>query len=69
MKVVSKKSLNGKQTQLNYAAMLVSLFVRVMERIPTMKDLVKRLARNVEFSTQCGFTGSDRIPSEASSAE
>lgn len=66
LKVVSKKSLNGKPTQLNYAAMLVSLSVRVMERIPTMKDLIKRLARSVEFSTQCGFTGSDRIPSEAS---
>jgi transposase len=48
LKVVSKKSLNGKPTQLNYAAMLVALFVRVMERIPTMKDLIKRLARSVE---------------------
>lgn len=66
LKVVSKKSLNGKPTELNYAAMLNSLFVRVMERIPTMKDLMRRLTRSVEFSTQCGFTGSDRIPSEAS---
>ncbi|MCY9692577.1 transposase [Paenibacillus alginolyticus] len=66
LKVVSKKSLSGKPTELNYPAMLVSLFVRVMERIPTIKDLIRRLTRSVEFSTQCGFTGSDRIPSEAS---
>lgn len=66
LRVVSKKSFYGKPTELNYAAMLVSLFIRIMERIPTIKDLIKRLARSVDFSMQCGFTGSDRIPSESS---
>lgn len=66
LRVVSKKSFYGKPTELNYAAMLASLFVWMMERIPTIKDLIKRLARSVEFSMQCGFTGSDRIPSESS---
>lgn len=66
LRVVSKKSVYGAPAELNYAAMLVSLFVRVMERIPTVKDLRKRLTRSVEFSMHCGFTGSDRIPSESS---
>ncbi len=46
--------------------MLHSLFIRIVERIPTIKDLRKRLKRSVEFSADCGFSGSDRIPSEAS---
>ena len=66
LRVVSKKAIYGAPTQLNYAAMLVSLFVRVVERIPTIKDLRKRLKQSTEFSMNCGFTGSDRIPSEAS---
>jgi transposase len=66
LRVVSKKAFLGAPTQLNYAAMLHSLFIRIVERIPTIKDLRKRLKRSVEFSTDCGFTGSDRIPSEAS---
>jgi len=66
LRVVSKKAFLGAPTQLNYAAMLQSLFIRIVERIPTIKDLRKRLKRSVEFSTDCGFTGSDRIPSEAS---
>ncbi|WP_432806353.1 hypothetical protein [Lederbergia citrisecunda] len=44
--------------------MLQSLFIRIVERIPTIKDLRNRLKRSVEFSMDCGFTGSDRIPSE-----
>jgi len=66
LRVVSKKAFLGAPTQLNYAAMLHSLFIRIVERIPTIKDLRKRLKRSIEFSTDCGFTGSDRIPSEAS---
>lgn len=45
--------------------MLIFLFVRVVDRIPTIKNLRKRLKQSVEFSMNCGFTGSDRIPSEA----
>jgi transposase len=66
LRFVSKKAFLGAPTQLNYAAMLQSLFIRIIERIPTIKDLRKRLKRSVEFSMDCGFTGSDRIPSEAS---
>lgn len=66
LRVVSKKAFLGAPTQLNYAAMLHSLFIRIVERIPTIKDLRKRLKRSIEFSMDCGFTGSDRIPSEAS---
>jgi transposase len=66
LRVVSKKAFLGAPTQLNYAAMLHSLFIRIVERIPTIKDLRNRLKRSIEFSTDCGFTGSDRIPSEAS---
>jgi transposase len=66
LRVISKKAFLGAPTQLNYAAMLRSLFIRIVERIPTIKDLRNRLKRSIEFSTDCGFTGSDRIPSEAS---
>lgn len=37
-----------------------------MERIPTIKDLVKRLHEDIAFKWNCGFLVSDRIPSEAS---
>jgi transposase len=66
LRVLSKKAFLGAPTQLNYVAMLHSLFIRIVERIPTIKDLRKRLKRSVEFSSDCGFSGSDRIPSEAS---
>lgn len=66
LRVVSKKAFLGAPTQLNYIAMLQSLFIRIVERIPTIKDLRRRLKRSIEFSTDCGFSGSDRIPSEAS---
>ncbi|TPG70367.1 hypothetical protein EEL31_18960 [Brevibacillus laterosporus] len=40
---ISKKSIYGAPTELNYAAMLYSLVARIVERIPTVKDLRKRL--------------------------
>ncbi|MBP1996279.1 transposase [Paenibacillus eucommiae] len=63
---VSKKAFLGAPTRLNYTAMLQSLFIRIVVRIPTIKDLRKRLKRSVEFSTDCGFTESDRKPSHSS---
>lgn len=66
LKAVSKKAFLGAPTQLNYVAMLHSLVIRIIERIPTIKDLRRRLKQSLEFSMDCGFTGSDRIPSEAS---
>ncbi|MDI4707123.1 transposase, partial [Pseudoalteromonas shioyasakiensis] len=41
-------------------------FVRYVERIPTIKDLIKRLHDDVAFKLNCGFLVSDSVPSEAS---
>lgn len=46
--------------------MIYSLIIRVIERIPTIKDLHKRLKNSLEFRFDCGFTLADSIPSEAS---
>lgn len=64
--VVSKKSLYGAPVQLNYPAMIYSLVARITERIPTIKDLVKRLKHDFIFRLDCGFLLSDNVPSEAS---
>ena len=37
-----------------------------MERIPTIKDLIKRLHDDIVFKLNCGFLVSDNVPSEAS---
>lgn len=62
----SKKTMRGAPRELNYGAMIRSLIIRIVERIPTMKDLVKRLANDVLFYLDCGFLFSDVVPSEAS---
>lgn len=56
----------GAPRELNYGAMVYSLIARVVERIVTIKDLVKRLNRDPIFRFDCGFLHSDQIPSEAS---
>src|ERR1700719_138374 len=63
---VSKKSWLGAPTKLNYAAMIYSLVARIVERIPTIKDLVKRLKNDMIFRLECGFLVSDKVPSQAS---
>lgn len=63
---INKKSSLGAPVELNYGAMLVSFFIRYVERIPTIADLVKRLKRDLSFKLDCGFKVSDSIPSEAS---
>lgn len=63
---VSKKSWLGTPTELNYSAMIYSLVARFIERIPTIKDLIKRLKHDFIFRLECGFLVSDQIPSEAS---
>ena len=62
---VTKKSHLGPE-ELNYAAMVISVFVRYVERIPTVKDLVKRLNEDIAFKLNCGFLVSDNTPSETS---
>ncbi|HDX9578818.1 TPA: transposase [Bacillus pseudomycoides] len=63
---VSKKTVYGAPTALNYPAMIYALVARIVERIPTIKDLVKRLRHDFIFHLDCGFLFSDHIPSEAS---
>nr|WP_241155067.1 transposase [Rummeliibacillus sp. TYF005] len=46
--------------------MIQSLVIRIVERIPTVKDLVKRLKYDLIFRLDCGFLLSDSVPSEAS---
>lgn len=63
---VKKQSRFGAPEELNHAAMIISVFIRYVERIPTIKDLVKRLNEDISFKLNCGFLVSDAIPSEAS---
>lgn len=63
--VVTKKSNLGRPVELNYAAMIYSLIARITERIPFIKDLVKRLQNDMIFRLDCGFLVSDTVPSEA----
>ena len=61
-----KKTLYGAPRELNYGAMIQSLAIRIVGRIPTIKDLVKRLKNDLLFRLDCGFLLSDAVPSEAS---
>jgi transposase len=63
---ITKKSRRGAPEELNYAGMVISLFVRYIERIPTIKNLVQRLNDDIQFKLNCGFLLSDATPSEAS---
>ena len=62
----SKKTLRGAPRECNYGAMIQSLIIRIVERIPTVKDLVKRLVNDPLFRLDCGFLVSDSVPFEAS---
>jgi transposase len=62
--VVMKKSRLGAPQTLNYAAMIYSMIIRVSERIPFIKDLVKRLQNDLRFKVDSGFQVSDEIQSE-----
>ena len=50
---------------MNYAAMIYSLVARLTERIPFIKDLVRRLKNDMIFRLDCGFLVSGTVPSEA----
>src|SRR5690625_2167717 len=63
---VSKQARLGAPTELNYRAMIISIFIRYVERIPTIKDLIKRLNDDIAFKLNCGFLVPDAVPSEAS---
>ncbi len=63
---VANQSIYGEPTELNYVAMIHALVARIVERIPIIKGLVKRLQYDFMFHLECGFLFSDGIPSEAS---
>src|SRR5690625_4261818 len=65
LRLVTKKSRYGAPVEANYSAMIYSLIARIVERIPTIKDLVKRLREDILFRLDCGFMLSESIPSEA----
>ncbi|MBP1997102.1 transposase [Paenibacillus eucommiae] len=65
-RLVSKKSRYGAPVQIDCSSMIYSLIARIVERIPTIKDLVKRLNTDIGFRLDCGFQLSEPIPSEAS---
>lgn len=48
--------------------MIYSLIARVLERIPTIKLLVKRLKQDPLFRFDCRFLLSDNVSSEASNS-
>ncbi len=66
LRVVSKRSRYGPPVEVNYQAMIYSLIARIVERIPTIKDLLKRLREDILFRLDCGFSLAEKIPSAAS---
>ncbi|MBM7599071.1 transposase [Virgibacillus halotolerans] len=62
---INKRKRLDAQVELNYAAMIISYFVRIVEHIPATKDLIKRLNENFVFKMNCGFFVPDHIPSES----
>jgi transposase len=47
--------------------MINALIIRIVERIPTINALIRRLKNDFVFKMDCGFLVSDPIPSEAAS--
>ena len=66
LRLVRKTSRYGAPVEVNYRAMVCSLIVRIVERIPTIKDLIKRLQHDILFRLDCGFMLSEAIPSASS---
>ena len=62
---VNKKTVYGAPTELNYPAMIYALVARILERIPTIKDLIKRLEKGffVSFGLWLSFFRSNSIGS------
>jgi len=63
---ISKKTCFGAPNELNYVAMIISIFIRYVKHILTIKDLIKRLNHDIAFKLNCDFLVSDDISSEAS---
>lgn len=52
----------GAPEELNYPAMIISTFIRYVERIPTIKDLVKRLHDDTAAADATHFEARDQAP-------
>lgn len=50
LRAVTKKSPYGAPVEANYQAMIYSLIARIVERISTIKDLLKRLGEDVNIN-------------------
>ena len=50
-----KNTMYSAPRELNYEAIIQSLIIRIVERIPMVKNLVKRLKYNLVFRLDCGF--------------
>jgi len=56
--------MRGAPRELNYGAMIQSIIIRIVERILTIKDLIKRLVNDPLFRFDCCFLVSDKVSSE-----
>lgn len=65
LQIVNKKSRFGAPVESNYSAIIYSLIARIVERIPTIKDLLKRLREDILFRLDCGFSLAESLPSAA----
>jgi len=62
---VMKQSRFGAPESLNHPATITAYLIRFVERIPTIKDLARRLKNDIAFRMDCGFRVDDPVPSEA----
>ena len=63
--VIAKSRLSAPE-KLNYSTAITSIFIHYIGRIPTIKDLIKRLNEDIAFKLNCGFLVFDNVPSKAS---
>lgn len=59
-------TLRGAPRACNYGVRIQSLIIRIVERIPTIEDLVECLVNDPLFRLHCGFLVSDSVPFEVS---
>lgn len=62
---ISKTSHLSAPTKLNCTEMKISVYIHYIERIPTIKDLVKCLYHDTTLKINCGFLIYDEIPSKS----
>jgi transposase len=66
LRAVNKRTVRGRPEELNTRAMLYSLILGKMERISSVKFIIKRLHEDDHFRKCCRFTASESIPSASS---